>query len=162
MSDPKQTLSSIDQVIEIMTVFDRLSITKLKMDLDGIELRLEKKSELVQVPNYINQPLPLVQSKPLETGVDEPKSEVKSPYKTVKAPLAGTFYLQPSPESPQFVKIGSHVEAGDTLCILEAMKLMNEVQAEISGTIKRIYPDDGELIGYDDPIFDIEPDKDNV
>lgn len=163
MSDHKQdTSSSIDKVIEIMAAFDRLSITRLEMDVEGIELSLEKQVEFVQAPVYINQDLPAASSVPVQAETAEMKPALKSPYHTVKAPLAGTFYLQPSPESPQFVNIGSHVEAGDTLCILEAMKLMNEVQAEVSGTIKRIYPDDGELVGFDDPLFDIEPDNNNV
>ncbi|MEM8559385.1 MAG: acetyl-CoA carboxylase biotin carboxyl carrier protein [Bacteroidota bacterium] len=71
----------------------------------------------------------------------------------VRAPIVGTFYAAPSPDSDDFVTVGSAVKKGDTLCIIEAMKLMNEIEAEVSGTVKQILVDNAEPVEYDQPLF---------
>ncbi|MEL6612361.1 MAG: acetyl-CoA carboxylase biotin carboxyl carrier protein [Bacteroidota bacterium] len=71
----------------------------------------------------------------------------------VRAPIVGTFYSAPSPDSDPFVTVGSAVKKGDTLCIIEAMKLMNEIEAEVSGTVKQILVDNAEPVEYDQPLF---------
>ncbi len=74
----------------------------------------------------------------------------------VRAPLVGTFYRRPSPDDDPFVEVGTTVEPGETLCIIEAMKIMNEIDAEVGGTVKEILVDDGEPVEYDQPLFVIE------
>ena len=73
-----------------------------------------------------------------------------------KSPMVGTFYRAPSPTSPPFVEVGQAVKAGDTLCIIEAMKLMNEIEAEKSGTVKEILVENGHPVEYGEPLFIIE------
>ena len=73
-----------------------------------------------------------------------------------KSPMVGTFYRAPSPASPAFVEVGQNVKAGDTLCIIEAMKLMNEIEAEKSGVIKAILVENGQPVEYGEPLFIIE------
>ena len=73
-----------------------------------------------------------------------------------KSPMVGTFYRAPSPASPAFVEVGQNVNAGDTLCIIEAMKLMNEIEAEKSGVVKAILVDNGQPVEYGEPLFIIE------
>ena len=73
----------------------------------------------------------------------------------VKSPMVGTFYASPSPDSAAFVTVGSTVKAGDVLCILEAMKMMNQIEADRAGTIGAILAEDGEPIEYDQPLFTI-------
>ena len=75
---------------------------------------------------------------------------------TMTSPMVGTFYRKPSPASPAFVEVGQRVNAGDTVCIIEAMKLMNEIEADVSGTIKAILVNDGEPVEYGAPLFVIE------
>ena len=75
---------------------------------------------------------------------------------TMTSPMVGTFYRKPSPASPAFVEVGQKVNAGDTVCIIEAMKLMNEIEADVSGTIKAILVNDGEPVEYGAPLFVIE------
>ena len=70
-----------------------------------------------------------------------------------KSPMVGTFYRAPSPASPAFVEVGQNVKAGDTLCIIEAMKLMNEIEAEKSGVVKAILVDNGQPVEYGEPLF---------
>lgn len=73
-----------------------------------------------------------------------------------KSPMVGTFYRAPSPSSPAFVEVGQTVKAGDTLCIIEAMKLMNEIEAEKSGVVKEILVENGQPVEYGEPLFIIE------
>lgn len=75
---------------------------------------------------------------------------------TQKSPMVGTFYRAPSPSSPPFVEVGQTVKAGDTLCIIEAMKLMNEIEAEKSGVVKEILVENGQPVEYGEPLFIIE------
>ncbi len=75
---------------------------------------------------------------------------------TVKSPIVGTFYRAPSPESDPFVEVGDKVEKGDTLCIVEAMKIMNEIEAEFGGTIQKILVEDAQPVEFDQPLFIIK------
>ena len=77
----------------------------------------------------------------------------------VKSPIVGTYYESPSPGSEAFVKIGAHVESGQTLCIVEAMKLMNEIESEVSGEVLRIFVDNGQPVEYGQPLFGIRPSR---
>lgn len=83
----------------------------------------------------------------LDDEADEPEGEV------VKSPMVGTFYRAPSPESDPFVEVGSTVKAGDTLCIVEAMKLLNEIEADFAGTVKAILVENGQPVEYGEPLF---------
>ena len=73
----------------------------------------------------------------------------------VKSPMVGTFYRSPSPSSPAFVEVGKTVQAGDVLCIVEAMKMMNQIEAEVSGTIEAVLANSGEPVEFDQPLFSI-------
>jgi acetyl-CoA carboxylase biotin carboxyl carrier protein len=77
----------------------------------------------------------------------------------VKSPIVGTFYGSPSPGAEPFVKIGAHVDAGQTLCIVEAMKLMNEIESDVSGEVLRIFVDNGQPVEYGQPLFGIRPSR---
>jgi acetyl-CoA carboxylase biotin carboxyl carrier protein len=77
---------------------------------------------------------------------------------TVKSPLVGTFYGAPEPGSKPFVEIGDHIDKGQVLCIVEAMKLMNEIESEHSGTVAEVFIEDGQPVEYGQPLFRIEPD----
>jgi len=76
---------------------------------------------------------------------------------TVKSPIIGTFYRKPSPDKPNLVEVGDRVSEGDTLCVIEAMKLFNEIEAETSGTIVKILVDDSSPVEFDQPLFVIDP-----
>ncbi|WP_340105019.1 acetyl-CoA carboxylase biotin carboxyl carrier protein [Rhodohalobacter sp. 8-1] len=89
-----------------------------------------------------------------ESGTSESKSQPEG--EVVKSPIVGTFYEAASPDSDPFVKVGDKVNAGDTLCIIEAMKIMNEIDAEFSGTVEKIIVDDGQPVEFDQPLFIIK------
>ena len=75
----------------------------------------------------------------------------------IKSPIVGTFYAGPSPEAGPFVKVGDHVEAGQTVCIIEAMKLMNEIEADIGGEIARVLVENAQPVEYGEPLFALRP-----
>jgi acetyl-CoA carboxylase biotin carboxyl carrier protein len=77
----------------------------------------------------------------------------------VKSPIVGTFYDSPSPGAEPFVKVGGHVDSGQTLCIVEAMKLMNEIESEVSGEVLRIFAENGQPVEYGQPLFGIRPSR---
>lgn len=100
------------------------------------------------------------QSAPAESssGGDADESDSKPNGEVVKSPIVGTFYESPSPDADPFVKVGDHVDAGDTLCIVEAMKIMNEIEAEFSGTVQKIIANDASPVEFDQPLFIIKKD----
>ena len=77
----------------------------------------------------------------------------------VKSPIVGTFYSSPSPGAEEFVKVGLHVDVGQTLCIVEAMKLMNEIESEVSGEVLRVFAENGQPVEYGQPLFGIRPSR---
>ena len=81
----------------------------------------------------------------------------ESKYVTIKSPIIGTFYRKPSPDKPVFVEVGSSIGKGDVLCVIEAMKLFNEIESEISGRIVKILVDNASPVEYDQPLFLVEP-----
>lgn len=104
------------------------------------------------------QPQPTTESQEsAESQETESAGADKSNWEEVKSPIVGTFYRSPSPEDPAYVKNGDKVEPGQTLCIIEAMKIMNEIEAEISGTIKDILVEDSQAVEYNQTLFLIEP-----
>jgi len=86
-----------------------------------------------------------------------PASDDNSKYVTIKSPMIGTFYRKPSPDKPVFVEVGSSIGKGDVLCVVEAMKLFNEIEAEISGKIVKILVDDMSPVEFDQPLFLVDP-----
>ena len=97
------------------------------------------------------------QDSPVEVVASEPKQEEETEEcNIVKSPMVGTFYSKPSPTSDAFVNLGSVVKKGDKLCIIEAMKLMNEIESEFDGEIIEIYVKDGEMVDYGKPLFKIK------
>ena len=91
-----------------------------------------------------------------EASVSEPPAE-DSKYITVKSPIIGTFYRRPSPDKPLFVEVGQSISDGDILCVIEAMKLFNEIESEITGTIVKILVDDSSPVEFDQPLFLVDP-----
>ncbi len=89
-------------------------------------------------------------------GAPEPKAAESSSHNAVTSPMVGTFYRAPSPEAPPFVEIGDRIRVGQTLCILEAMKLMNELQSEVSGVVRQIHVENGAPVEYGQVLFSVE------
>ncbi|MBA4745226.1 MAG: acetyl-CoA carboxylase biotin carboxyl carrier protein [Muricauda sp.] len=88
---------------------------------------------------------------------DSKKGDDDSKYITIKSPIIGTFYRKPSPDKPPFVEVGSSINKGDVLCVIEAMKLFNDIESEVSGKIVKILVDDSSPVEFDQPLFLVDP-----
>ena len=106
----------------------------------------------VAVPAPVAAPVPVAEVAPAA-----PKAEENSNYITVKSPMIGTFYRAAGPEKPTFVEVGDSIKSGSVTCIIEAMKLFNEIESEVSGKIVKILVDDATPVEYDQPLFLVDP-----
>jgi acetyl-CoA carboxylase biotin carboxyl carrier protein len=103
---------------------------------------------------------PVVEQPTQSTPVKEETSkseEENSKYITIKSPIIGTFYRKPSPDKPMFVEVGSSISEGDVLCVIEAMKLFNEIESEVTGKIVKILVEDASPVEFDQPLFLVDP-----
>jgi acetyl-CoA carboxylase biotin carboxyl carrier protein len=108
----------------------------------------------VPFPTSAEQPAPVAAPKPPEAA---PKVEPGKKYLEIKSPMVGTFYRSSSPDKPAYIKVGDAVKAGDIVCIVEAMKLFNEIESDVSGTVVKVLVDDAQPVEYDQPLFLVEP-----
>jgi len=145
-----------------------MDLRKLKTLIDlvqnsGIsELEISEGEEKIRIAKFLSAPAApanyaapvmtaAVPAAPVAAAADEAPAQPEG--HVVTAPMVGTFYRSGSPGSPSFVEVGQSVKAGDTLCILEAMKLMNEIEADVSGVVKAILIENGEAVEFGEPMF---------
>lgn len=159
---------SIEEIKDLIATLDNSSLTNLEITCEnGEKLCLKKKvannasstvSFAVPMGNAPVPPVTPVANVPsaniTATKTEETVEAVKG--KTIDCPMVGVFYTSPSPDAEPYVKVGSKIEQGDILCIIEAMKLMNEVTATESGTIKEILVENGDIVEFGQPLFVIE------
>ena len=107
----------------------------------------------MQQTYYAPMPTAAPVSAPVAAASTGEPAERKAAGHVVRSPMVGTFYRSPSPEAPSFVEVGKQVKAGDVLCIIEAMKMMNQIEADKSGTIEAILVENGEPVEFDQPLF---------
>ncbi|HAJ15287.1 acetyl-CoA carboxylase biotin carboxyl carrier protein [Sharpea azabuensis] len=138
----------MDKVKELMKAFEEANINKMKLEMHDLKLELEKSSGTAQKS---------IETRREETIEEkEPQSDILA-YK-VKSPLVGTFYASPSPDAKAYVQVGDHVTKGTTLCIIEAMKVMNEIKAPVNGVIQKILVQANDMVEYDQVLMTIEED----
>ncbi|WP_031426755.1 acetyl-CoA carboxylase biotin carboxyl carrier protein [Flavimarina sp. Hel_I_48] len=147
------------------------SEVKLEMDDFKITIRTggeDQKGETTFLQQVPMQGAPVAQAVPQatqpqpgapvqESGSIEAKEADNSKYITIKSPIIGTFYRKPAPDKPTFVEVGSKIKDGDVLCVIEAMKLFNEIESEVKGIIVKILVDDASPVEFDQPLFLVDP-----
>ena len=144
---------------EIIYILENSDVNEIDVSFWGRRFRVVKSAGVSVMEK------PQVETTSLNTPLSDKSSELSKPIsepvdsnsKEVLSPMPGTFYSAPSPEADPFVKVGDSVKKGDTLCIIEAMKIMNEIEAESSGTISEIVINNGEPVEYNQPLFKIKP-----
>jgi acetyl-CoA carboxylase biotin carboxyl carrier protein len=152
--------------------------SEVKLEMDDVKITIKTGGE-DREPTYIQQ-VPMQQQMPQQQqqmpqqqqqqqqpsssqeapasgGKQETATEDDSKYVTVKSPIIGTFYRKPSPDKPSFVEVGDTIKEGDVLCVIEAMKLFNEIESEVSGTIVKVIVDDSSPVEFDQPLFLVDP-----
>lgn len=166
-----------EEVKELIAIFEKTDLNDMELTIDNVSIRLNRGKAMpaaMGVSPAYNMPAvgvmpPAAAPAPVQSGVssvsvaEQSKEEVKSeeevaaPQATggtiIKAPIVGTFYASAAPDKPAYVKVGDTIAEGDTLCIIEAMKFMNEVPSEVSGTIAEIFVKDGEFVEFGQELF---------
>lgn len=144
-----------DKIKQLMEDMGKSNIEELEIEFpEGMKISMKKNVAVAPVQQQVvaQQPtnIPVIQTtQPVE---DEPKEE----YKEIKSPMVGTFYSKPSPDKEAFVKVGDKVKKGQVVCIIEAMKLMNEIEAEFDGEVVEVCLNDGDAVEYGKPLFKLK------
>ena len=142
---------------------------EVKLEMGDVKITIKTGGDKNEATTIYQQAAPVQIPVPVQTeapaapvAADAAPSEAKpseenSKYIEIKSPIIGTLYRKPSPDKPVFVKVGDTIEAGDTVCIIEAMKLFNEVESEVSGKIVKVLVEDSSPVEFDQPLFLIDP-----
>lgn len=147
-------LKTIKQVIDLMK---RSELSEFEFEEDGFKLRLSRESNnsvapIIQSVAPVN-PVAATPATPAPASSAEKEKAEDPNVETIKSPMVGTFYRAPSPDSANFTDVGKKVDVDSIVCIIEAMKVMNEIQAEVKGTITEILAEDGDAIEFGQPLF---------
>ncbi|MDZ7720592.1 MAG: acetyl-CoA carboxylase biotin carboxyl carrier protein [Balneolaceae bacterium] len=156
-------------VKKLLDLISESEVDEVSIEEGEFKIKVKKTSEasqpamhyqIPQQPQAPQQPAQTQQPAPAESA--EKNTEESKPEQpdgeVVKSPIVGTFYEAASPDSDPFAKVGDHIAAGETLCIVEAMKIMNEIEAEFSGTVQKILVENGSPVEFDQPLFIIKKD----
>ena len=148
------TLKELKELIDLFT--SRESIEELEIEKAGVRLKVKRQSRLAvhEAPAVV-----AVQARPVAVPVQETPAPPPPPQDDlfhVKAPIVGTFYKAPNPSSPPFVNVGDFVEKGTVLCIVEAMKLMNEIESEVAGQVTAAFVENGQPVEFGQKLFAIK------
>lgn len=155
----------IKEIQNLIKFVAKSGASEVKLEMDDIKITIKTGSdhETTIVQQIPMQAAPLQQQQmqqqpaaPAPTPAAPAVSE-DSKYITIKSPIIGTFYRKPSPDKPVFVEVGTDIKEGDVLCVIEAMKLFNEIESEISGKIVKVLVDDASPVEFDQPLFLVDP-----
>ena len=152
---------NVKEIKELINLMNENGLLELEIEKDGMRIRLKKTSsgiESMSAPIIVERHSSIEAAAAQQAAASTTAAE-KAQAKTVeiRAPMVGTFYRSPSPEAPPYAEIGQTIEIGQVICIIEAMKLMNEIKSEIKGKILEILVDNAEPVEFGQPLFLIEP-----
>lgn len=152
----------IRKIKKLIELLEESDVEELEIHEGDDSVRISRRREQVQAPQYMTHyPAPAHHSEPQtasssgSSGGDSPEPAKKAEPKghALKSPMVGTFYRSPSPSSKSFVEVGQSVKAGEVVCIVEAMKMMNQIEADKSGTIAEILVENGQPVEFDQPLI---------
>lgn len=156
----------IKEIQNLIKFVAKSGASEVKLEMDDIKITIKTGSDpettavhyapvAAQMPQMA---VPVAEVKPTaETSASVAPAAEDSKYITIKSPIIGTFYRKPSPDKPLFVEVGQTIAEGDVLCIIEAMKLFNEIESEVSGKVVKILVDDSSPVEFDQPLFLVDP-----
>ena len=145
---------NIKEIKKMLDLMNKNNLNELEVEKDGVKIRLKKTGAGIS-QQILDERLSIQQPIVKET-IHAPEPRAKKTIE-IKAPMVGTFYRSPSPEAPSFVDIGSKIDVGQVICIIEAMKLMNEIKSEVKGKVVDIQVDNATPIEFGQVLFLIEP-----
>lgn len=144
----------LDEIRKLIELLKETDVTELQIEKEGTKLKIRREKYLSSFETFraVKQAEPSEAVKTAIEGAVEEKQLV-----TITSPIVGIFHRAPSPESPPFVEVGSMIKKGQVLCIVEAMKLMNEIESDTDGMVSKILVENGQPVEYGEPLFLIEP-----
>ena len=133
--------------------------SEVKLEMENVKITIKTTDEKQPIVVQETVPVNVTNSVPLTPQVQAPvaANADDNKYITVKSPIIGTFYRKPSPDKPVFVEVGDTISEGTVLCVIEAMKLFNDIESEVSGKIVKILVDDSSPVEFDQPLFLVDP-----
>lgn len=159
-ADPE--LGQIEQLLRFMSEHNLEEFEYARGDL-RIRLRKPGSNVVMAAPRTAEIIVPSALAPSASAGSSGPEVATETrggdELHLVKSPIVGTYYSSPSPGAEEFVKVGGHIDSGQTLCIVEAMKLMNEIESDVSGEILRIFVENGQPVEYGQPLFGVRPSR---
>lgn len=156
----------IREIQNLIKFVAKSGASEVKLEMDDIKITIKtggvEHQEAITYVQQLPQTTPAIAqqaaSVPAATPVTAaPAADDNSKYITIKSPIIGTFYRKPAPDKPVFVEVGKSIKEGDVLCVIEAMKLFNEIESEVSGKIVKILVDDASPVEFDQPLFLVDP-----
>jgi acetyl-CoA carboxylase biotin carboxyl carrier protein len=167
-SNPSFANPEIQQIEQLLQFMTEHNLEEFEYSRGDLRIRLRKPSagRLVAAPGVFAAPEIIIpgslenpQASPGVAASSSPEQRSTEDLHLVKSPIVGTYYESPSPGTEAFVKVGTYVETGKVLCIVEAMKLMNEIESDVSGEVMRIFVENGQPVEYGQPLFGIRPSR---
>lgn len=151
------------QIQELIKMINKSNIGELSIEQESFKITIRQKEEQVTqlvTAHPVQQQVPVVvpsQPAPPATAAPSSPDTLPSNTITIKSPMIGTFYRKPAPDKPNYVEEGDAITAGKVICVIEAMKLFNEIEAEVSGKIVKVLVEDASPVEFDQPLFLVEP-----
>jgi acetyl-CoA carboxylase biotin carboxyl carrier protein len=160
---------NLTEIQDLIKFVAKSGVTEVEIEEKDFKITIKadsKKSKKEEQTIYVQQPVaqvaapaaaPAVAPAPAAAPAAPVAAAAEDKYITVKSPMIGTFYRSPSPDKPVFVEVGDTIKPGDPVCIIEAMKLFNEIESEVAGKIVKVLVDDASPVEYDQPLFLVDP-----
>ncbi|MBY0477536.1 MAG: acetyl-CoA carboxylase biotin carboxyl carrier protein [Chitinophagaceae bacterium] len=155
------------QIQELIKMVNKSNLSELTIEEKDFKVTIKQKDEIIQqtvisgqfqqAPAYAPAAAPLAAPAAALPTAAKPAGDDNSKYITIKSPMIGTFYRKPSPDKPLFVEVGTEITPGKVVCIIEAMKLFNEIESEVKGKVVKILVEDQSPVEYDQPLFLVDP-----
>jgi acetyl-CoA carboxylase biotin carboxyl carrier protein len=160
----------IKEIQSLIKFVAKSGASEVKLEMEDVKITIRTGATNSETTIVQAAPMAMPQQ-PIQAAPIAPQPAVEAPatpaapaatdddskYITIKSPIIGTLYRKPSPDKPSFVEVGSDIKAGDTVCIIEAMKLFNEIESEVSGKIVKVLVDDSSPVEFDQPLFLVDP-----
>jgi acetyl-CoA carboxylase biotin carboxyl carrier protein len=165
--NPKNHYMDFKQIQELIKVINKSNIGEISIEEKDFKITIKQKEDQIQTVYASAAPAPVYASAPVQqlsaapAALPDAAAPAAAPKAdnlvTIKSPMIGTFYRRPTPDKPLFAEVGTEITPGKVVCIIEAMKLFNEIESEISGRIVKVLVDDASPVEYDQPLFLVEP-----